>query len=1749
MTRTQRPPPSNRSRNPDPRSDETIYNIIPLNNLHPDHPSHRFPEVHAAIAALEAGVDLRRSPSIQLQPNDDLLDWLGILFGFQRHNVLNQREHLVLHLANAQMRLQPPPDNINTLDPAMLRRFRVKLLKNYTHWCSFLGRKSSVWVTTSSGADRDLLYAALYLLIWGESANLRFMPECICYIFHHMAEELNKILDEYIDENTGRPVLPSIYGENSFLNRVVKPIYNIIKAEVSNSKNGTTPHSNWRNYDDINEYFWSRSCFEKLKWPMEIGSNFFETKSKEKWEGKTGFVEQRSFLNLFRSFDKLWTMLFLYLQAAIIVAWKDSNDPQLHALNDKDVQAELLSVFITWSSLRFLKALLDVVMQYKLVSRETSFWLGVRMALKISVSIVWITVFATLYARIWSQKKKDMGWSDNTTKEIIIFLKTAFVFIIPQVLAPVLFIFPIPTDLIETTNWRVFYTITWWFQTRAFVGRGLKEGWVDRMKYSMFWIMVLATKFCFSYFFQIKPMIHPTKDLLHHSNITYEWHQFFSKSNRFAVGLIWLPVVLIYLMDLQIWYSIYSSFVGAGVGLFSHLGEIRNMQQLKLRFQFFAGAIRYNLMPVELSLVPINLIKTQWGMARDRLHRLRLRYGLGLPFKKIESNEVEAFKFAATWNEIILNFRKEDIVSDEEFELLEMPRDTWNGRVLRWPCFLLCKELYLAINQAKELADTGDEWLWHKIQKNEYRRCSVIETYDSVKKLLLSIVEDETQEIAILRKLFEEIENSIDIRMFTNTFNTSALPMIHEKLVTLVDLIIKSKKVFEKVDNTLQELYELFIRDFFTKKRTIKELIDDGLVPDSWPLSGAGSWRLFLENVVKLPDPSDEVFYRQTQRLHMILTSPDLLNNIPVNIEARRRLAFFSNSLFMNIPHAPVVEKMMAFSVLTPYYNEDVVYQKEQLVTENEDGVSILYYLKTVYADEWANFLQRMRRQGLVSEDELWTTKLRELQLWASYRGQTLARTVRGMMYNSRALQKLNLFDAASKENIDTDGVNALETCYKRGMESIKYTYIVACQIYGTQKAKKDPNANEILYLMIANQDLRVAYVDEVSTRVGIDYYSVLVKYDWTLEREVEVYRIQLPGPLKLGEGKPENQNHALIFTRGDAVQTIDMNQDNYFEEALKMRNLLEEFKVSYGIHRPQILGVREHIFTGSVSSLAWFMSAQETSFVTLGQRVLANPLKIRFHYGHPDVFDRFWFLTRGGISKASKLINLSEDIFAGFNCTLRGGNVTHHEYIQVGKGRDVGLNQVSMFEAKVASGNGEQVLSRDVYRLGHRLDFFRMLSFFYTTVGFFFNTMMISLAVYAFLWSRLYLALSGVENVVADNANTNNALATILNQQFLVQLGLLTVLPMIFENTLEFGFFSAIWDFIVMQLQLSSVFYTFSVGTHSHYFGRTILHGGAKYRATGRGFVVHHTSFAENYRLYARSHFIKAIELGLILIIYVFYSPVAKGTFAYIALTISSWFLVVSWIMAPFVFNPSGFDWLKTVGDFYDFINWIHFRGSVLATPEESWEKWWYDEQGHLRTTGVYGKCSEIILDLRFFFFQYGMVYKLGIAAGSKSIAVYFLSWICMVVVLVAYMTIVYARKKYSARKHIYYRLIQLLVTVLGILIIIVLMVFTQFKLLDLLTSLLAFLPTGWGVLLIAQVFRPILEKAQLWETVVSISRMYDMMFGMIVLAPVAVLSWFPGSQSMQTRILFNEAFSRGLGYAKWLLKGKPKRKQRFQD
>lgn len=262
---------------------------------------------------------------------------------------------------------------------------------------------------------------------------------------------------------------------------------------------------------------------------------------------------------------------------------------------------------------------------------------------------------------------------------------------------------------------------------------------------------------------------------------------------------------------------------------------------------------------------------------------------------------------------------------------------------------------------------------------------------------------------------------------------------------------------------------------------------------------------------------------------------------------------------------------------------------------------------------------------------------------------------------------------------------------------------------------------------------------------------------------------------------------------------------------------------------------------------------------------------------------------------------------------------------------------------------------------------------------------------VYVFLYGRLYLVLSGLEKGLSNNPaiRDNKPLQVALASQSLVQIGLLMALPMMMEIGLERGFRNALTDFVLMQLQLASVFFTFSLGTKTHYYGRTLLHGGAQYRGTGRGFVVFHAKFADNYRLYSRSHFVKALELMILLLVYHIFGKSYRGVVAYILITVSIWFLVGTWLFAPFLFNPSGFEWQKIVDDWTDWNKWINNRGGIGVPPVKSWESWWEKEQEHLRHSGKLGIIVEILLSLRFFIYQYGLIYHLSITEKHQSLLV----------------------------------------------------------------------------------------------------------------------------------------------------------------
>ncbi|XP_027342248.1 callose synthase 2-like [Abrus precatorius] len=1747
------------------------YNILPLDPEGGKEAIMEYSEIKAAVSALRNTRGLPWPKDHGNKANEDILDWLQLMFGFQKGNVENQREHMILLLANVHIRQVPKPDQQPKafyLDDRALNEVMKKLFRNYKKWCKYLGRKSSLWLPTiqQEMQQRKLLYMGLYLLIWGEAANLRFMPECLCYIYHHMAFELYGMLAGNVSPLTGEPVRPAYGGENeAFLMKVVKPIYDVIAKEANRGNTGKAKHSQWRNYDDINEYFWSVDCF-RLGWPMRVDSDFFsvpfprgqrplnkdeENRSyaADRWSGKTNFVEIRTFWHVFRSFDRMWSFYILCLQAMIIIAWNDSG--QLSSIFDGDVFKKVLSIFITAAILKLAQAILDIVLSWK-ARKVMSLHVKLRYIFKAISAAAWVIVLPVTYAFSWKNPsgfaQTIKNWFGNGTGSPSMFILAVFIYLSPNILSGLLFVFPFIRRYLERSNNSLVKFMMWWSQPRLFVGRGMQEGPISLLKYTTFWVLLIVAKLAFSYYMEIKPLVGPTQTIMNAHVSVYSWHEFFphAKNNIGVVIAIWSPIILVYFMDTQIWYAIFSTIVGGIYGAFRRLGEIRTLELLRSRFESIPGAFNACLIPTDQT---------------EMKKRKGLKATFSRRFELVSSNkEKEAARFAQLWNKIITSLREEDLIDNREMDLMLVPY--WADRslnLIQWPPFLLASKIPIAVSMAQDSFGKGHE-LEKRLLRDKYMKSAVQECYASFKNIINFLVLGEREKM-VIQNIFQRVDVHIENNALLNELNLSAVPSLHDRFVKLIECLSDNKmEDKDQIVILLLDMLEIVTRD-------IMDGDVEGLVDSSHGGSYGKDERLTpLDQQYKFfgklqfPVTTDiEAWTEKIKRLRLLLTVKESAMDVPSNLDARRRISFFSNSLFMDMPPAPKVRNMMSFSVLTPYYDEPVLFSLKHLGEPNEDGVSILFYLQKIFPDEWKNFLQRF---GYRSEEKLTVELEEDLRLWASYRGQTLTKTVRGMMYIRQALELQAFLDMAKDEEL-MKGYKAAELesianptserslwTQCQSLADMKFTFVVSCQQYSIHKRSGDPRAKEILKLMTKYPSLRVAYIDEVeehskdsSRKTDKVYYSALVKAvlpaksidssETVQSLDQVIYRIKLPGPAILGEGKPENQNHAIIFTRGEGLQTIDMNQDNYMEEAFKMRNLLEEFlKKDDGPRMPTILGLREYIFTGSVSSLAWFMSNQEHSFVTIGQRLLANPLKVRFHYGHPDIFDRLFHLTRGGVSKASKVINLSEDIFAGYNSTLREGNVTHHEYIQVGKGRDVGLNQISMFEAKIAAGNGEQTMSRDIYRLGHRFDFFRMLSCYFTTIGFYFSTLLTVLTVYVFLYGRLYLALSGLEEGLNKQRaiRDNKALQVALASQSVVQIGFLLALPMLMEIGLERGFREALSEFVLMQLQLAPVFFTFSLGTKTHYYGRTLLHGGAQYRGTGRGFVVFHAKFADNYRLYSRSHFVKGIELMILLVVYHIFGHAYRGVVAYILITITIWFMVGTWLFAPFLFNPSGFEWQKIVDDWTDWHKWISNRGGIGVSPEKSWESWWEKEHEHLQYSGKRGIATEIILALRFFLYQYGLVYHLSITDGTQSVLVYGVSWMIIFLILGLMKGVSVGRRRLSADFQLLFRLIKgsIFITFLSIFIILIAVANMTIK--DIIVCILAVMPTGWGLLLIAQACKPLIEKAGFWGSVRALARGYEIIMGLLLFTPVAFLAWFPFVSEFQTRMLFNQAFSRGL-------------------
>lgn len=497
---------------------------------------------------------------------------------------------------------------------------------------------------------------------------------------------------------------------------------------------------------------------------------------------------------------------------------------------------------------------------------------------------------------------------------------------------------------------------------------------------------------------------------------------------------------------------------------------------------------------------------------------------------------------------------------------------------------------------------------------------------------------------------------------------------------------------------------------------------------------------------------SSETDGRRTLRAPVFFISQDdkglKQEFFPKGSEAERRISFFAQSLTTAIPEPLPIDAMPTFTVLTPHYSEKILLSLREIIREEDQNtrVTLLEYLKQLHPIEWDNFVRDTKilaeessvfsnypfANGTGSGDEKSETKSKtaddipfytigfksaapeytlRTRIWASLRAQTLYRTVSGFMNYSKAIKLL--YRVENPEIVQQYGGNTerLERELER-MARRKFRFVISMQRYSKFSKEEIENTE---FLLRAYPDLQIAYLDEERPRKeGGEprIYSALIDGHSEIlpdGRRRPKFRIELPGNPILGDGKSDNQNHAIIFYRGEYLQLIDANQDNYLEECLKIRNVLgefEEFHIGqtnpFAANAPQeekppvaIVGAREYIFSENIGILGDVAAGKEQTFGTLLARALAQ-IGGKLHYGHPDFLAGIFMTTRGGVSKAQKGLHLNEDIYAGMNAFGRGGRIKHTEYYQCGKGRDLGFGTILNFQTKIGTGMGEQMLSRE---------------------------------------------------------------------------------------------------------------------------------------------------------------------------------------------------------------------------------------------------------------------------------------------------------------------------------------------------------------------------------------------------------------------------------------------------------------------
>jgi 1,3-beta-glucan synthase component/1,3-beta-glucan synthase subunit FKS1, domain-1 len=1510
----------------------------------------------------------------------------------------------------------------------------------------------------------DLLYdLCLYTIIQIEAANFRFCPEFICWLFHQMKKKhlsippstIKQIVQNDDDISCGissvfqKTTIDYFYTQLKHLSRKEEEISvfheylsSFLPICIQRGKRRQLQNNERVNYDDFNEVFWSNECLKFTYHTCDektgVNASLFPTIQKSFRERATYI----SFILVYYSWFTFLAVLFngIYLLALDIIRSGGENILGVAKINPVAFLISLTQCITTFAGMMTLKCFASFLVSGQSFSLQRiastvyhTVWFIVFLVLQNADTLFQFKAFGTL---IWYAAVGIRLGSYALSISHIPWIYPSF-----RYLETVSYSFPS-------------------FQTdKGLLGPNKTSlSFTTRIQYILFWVAVLIIKIAFD--IQVltqQILLTQALNSVPFSVPSFLDIQFFGIQHLLVVISTWLIAFLLFLLDSYVAFMIVVPFVGYYLCWMDGVGNLSQSSHTKRTFE--KGIYWFSEDPV-----PDQFSKKCLPLALEKL-------------KAVGSNtptSLSLHSFQKVHDQFIMSLRELDLISNEEqCKFLfgdnvlgltsSLPLFAYAGKVMKFVQQIEAKQGVLIaatvhVQTLKEFEDAF-ELAFGKLTLEALKEIAAgipqILAHVCLSHSAIGPLDHEAGKT--LQKVFNLTSYYTDpiegigsgIKRILDAVSPNGQLSLYDSLVKICGSIVELMVEFEKTSASTGMLHSPLLNATINILHILEPLETLRTLPSKRSTSSntntpADSYHSrSISGLIRLLSLPNELSGRLdgeqaiessiydryeslkevARRIYYLVVMQEDGGDLVLD-EAERRLSFFLNSLYMpQLPRVKSSHGILAspsISVVTPHYNETVLYSKRWLNTANQQGITPCVYLKSLHAYEWSNFLERL---GVKTESEAWRASVDaqgtavsgelEVRLWASMRGQTLFRTSSGVMEHARAFRTLaavqiemEYLNEASKDTNIRD-IQEAAMLSAEWFTHERFSYVIAAQRFAEHDLEDVKRRSELQFLALTQPLLSFAFL-ETSSHSSKGRMVLKNRCCTPDNDELVLFEVPVPGnPIKdgIGEGKPENQNFAKIFAHGRVLQTLDMNQECYFEEGLKLPNVLQLIDDAYILgendilaSRPTVcLGLREHIYTHLLSTSAFFMSQQEFLFGTLIQRLMASPLHVRFHYGHPDLFSKTWVSSRGGTAKASSVVNVSEDIFAGFNVLLRGGDSSHVECLQPGKGRDVGLLQISIFEAKISAGTAIALTTRDAHRIGESLDFFRSMSFYHTSGGFYLSNV---LTVVAFVAQIYYLAMVSCLGIDAAILATNKIflIGDINFLQWFLQLGLITILPLLALYSLEKGILSALWDVLTkLFLKFAPLFFMFEIQTKAYYFDQAMSFGWAAYMGTGRDFVLSHTSFDTLFRAFSHSHLYLGIE-GICLLVAITLYGTFQSIQVYLFFTLPCWLFATSLILTPIWFNPFALEWSILSSDWRSFWIWmLHDDYGIVNIEKETdqGKSWliWYNETTakQYHQASIVNRLSRFIRTCRLFLFAAFLSYRIGATQSQQLLMIMF--------------------------------------------------------------------------------------------------------------------------------------------------------------